>query len=803
MIDRVERALRRVRRLLRRSWWAVHLLGLPRVEGAQARQGLVLIQIDGLSRRRLLDALGSGRMPVLRELIDREGYRLDPVYSGLPSTTPAAQAELFYGRTTAVPAFAFVDRSSGRLSRMYERDAVQAIEARLAEERSLVAGGASYCNVYAGDALDARFCMACLRLSDPVRTRRPLAFPLVALAHLPELLRATYLVARELAIAPLDLMRGVGAGQHVPSELKFVQGRAAVGVLLRELSTVAAEISIARGLPVVHLNLLGYDEYAHRRGPSSRLALGQLNGADTVIGRLLAAARRAERRLYDVWVLSDHGQEASLPYLELHGRTVQEAIGEVARDLGLGRLAASRADPVPVDRPPRLRSAGERILGIIVPGLDVTTRWHEPNTVTVAAQGPVGHVYLPRPLTAEETDRFARALVRDARVPLVLAVDGPHTARAWTEAGTARLPADAGELLPHDHPYLPWVAEDLVALCHHPDAGDVVISGWRRDTIGVSFPHENGTHSGPGLDETDAFVVTPPDTPLPRDRPTPLRARDLRATALALVDGTVRRPRGSRRPPPTDRTTLRVLTYNVHSCIGLDDRLAPERIARVIARHDPDVVALQELDVGRARTGGVDQAEAISHHLEMLLAFHPTITVAEERFGDAVLTRHPMRIVRAGPLPRLDGRPALEPRGALWVELEVDGRPVQVLNTHLSLHPRERGLQVDALLGPDWLGHPDAHSPLVLCGDFNALPWFPETRRLTRRLRDAQAEADGHRPRNTFGGRVPLWRIDHVLVDPAVRVSGVEVPRNELARVASDHLPVVVDLVLPPSDGRR
>jgi endonuclease/exonuclease/phosphatase family metal-dependent hydrolase len=283
----------------------------------------------------------------------------------------------------------------------------------------------------------------------------------------------------------------------------------------------------------------------------------------------------------------------------------------------------------------------------------------------------------------------------------------------------------------------------------------------------------------------------PPDTPVDRaERRIAIRPGDLRTAALARLAGVRTQPRST-----APRRGLRVLTYNVHSCVGLDGRTSPERIARAIARHDPDVVALQELDVGRARTGHLDQAQAIADGLEMTLAFHPTVTVADEQFGDAVLSRHPMRCVRTGALPGI----GLEPRGAIWVEIDApqpDGTSltVQVLNTHLSLHPTERRLAVDALLGPEWLGHPSAAADVVLCGDFNAVSWFPSFRRLRERLADTQASLPGHAPLATWFGRHPIGRIDHVLVDPAWTVLRIEVADDTLARIASDHRPLVVDV---------
>src|SRR5690606_20708540 len=143
----------------------------------------------------------------------------------------------------------------------------------------------------------------------------------------------------------------------------------------------------------------------------------------------------------------------------------------------------------------------------------------------------------------------------------------------------------------------------------------------------------------------------------------------------------------------------RILTYNVHRCVGLDRRLDVARVADVIGACEPDIVCLQELDVRRARTGGVDQAHAIAERLKMNFHFHPAIRVEGEEYGDAVLSVLPMRLVRAGDLPTVAGVPRLEPRGAVWVEARVGDSPLQVLNTHLGLLPHEQRLQVEALTG--------------------------------------------------------------------------------------------------------
>lgn len=243
------------------------------------------------------------------------------------------------------------------------------------------------------------------------------------------------------------------------------------------------------------------------------------------------------------------------------------------------------------------------------------------------------------------------------------------------------------------------------------------------------------------------------------------------------------------------RRKVRIMTYNVHRCIGGDGVISPARIAEVIVRYEPDVVALQELDIGHARTGHADQPELIARAVQMGHAFFPAVEAAHERYGDAILTRFPLSLVRAGPLPTL--APSLERRGALWAQVDCHGLPLQVLNTHLGLGRRERLTQVDALMGRDWLGDTTCMAPRVFCGDFNTWPGTQAYGRLRQVLHNAQDRGRHTWWRNTFPSRCPMVCIDHVLHSPDLKVLRVQVPRTRLTRVASDHLPLLVELALP------
>jgi endonuclease/exonuclease/phosphatase family metal-dependent hydrolase len=796
MIGRIETFLRYLRRIISRSEWLARLLKLPVSSGPATRPGLVMIQIDGLSQPELEHAMQHGELPFLQRLIRREHYRVHAHYSGIPATTPAAQAELFYGVKTAVPAFAFRDPESQRIVRMFEPDAAARVEQRLKDtgKEALLEGGSAYADNYTGGADEAHFCPSALGWGPALRAANPLVVLLLLASNLYSFLRIAVLLLLELALAVVDFAHGLIRGQDFTMELKCIPTRVAICILMRELSVIGAKIDINRGLPIVHVNFLGYDEQSHRRGPHSRFAHWTLKGIDDAIKRLWRAADRSLWRHYDVWIYSDHGQVTSLPYQQQHGQTIDEAVAATFRTLSeqIGQTRQEHPDSILTQR---VRFLGGVKFQRLFHVLGIDSMETSEKQLTVTSLGPVGFVYPSRQLDDDERRLAARELARTHQVPLVIIKQGPEQLQAWTDTGKFRLPEQIAEVFGEEHPFLDEIGHDLLRLCQHPASGEVILLGWRKGMTAVTFATENGSHGGAAPEETNAFALLPGDTPLPARKYQYLRPLDLRRAALHHLGREEYEPAHARkRPVATATNRLRIMTYNVHSCIGMDGKLSAERVARVIARTNPDVVALQELDVGRARTGSMDQAHLIARYLEMDFHFHPAMHLEEERYGDAILTHLPLRLVKAGALPGLADKPKLEPRGALWVAIDLHGTDVQVINTHFGLLPRERMAQAEALIGDEWLANEQCRAPVILCGDFNASPSSPVCRLLRAHLNDAQLEAEQHRPKKTFSGRFPTARIDHIFIDPELEVSGIEVPRSELVQVASDHLPLIADV---------
>ena len=121
--------------------------------------------------------------------------------------------------------------------------------------------------------------------------------------------------------------------------------------------------------------------------------------------------------------------------------------------------------------------------------------------------------------------------------------------------------------------------------------------------------------------------------------------------------------------------------------------------------------------------------------------------------------------------------------------------------THLSIVERERKMQADALLGPEWLGGEGVGGPVILCGDFNASRRSYTCRRVAEVLHNVDPAHLPIEVLNTWSSRMPLRRIDHVFVSRDLEVKQTYVPRTRLTRVASDHLPLVVDLEFGSANG--
>ncbi|MDP2298948.1 MAG: endonuclease/exonuclease/phosphatase family protein [Pseudolabrys sp.] len=221
-----------------------------------------------------------------------------------------------------------------------------------------------------------------------------------------------------------------------------------------------------------------------------------------------------------------------------------------------------------------------------------------------------------------------------------------------------------------------------------------------------------------------------------------------------------------------------IASYNVHKCVGMDNRFDPERIMNVIGEIGADVLALQE---AAQRFG--DKAALLDLPLlerEYGLIAVPALDEPNGQcwYGNFLLFRE--GIVRAMHRLKL---PGVEPRGALVVDIDLDAGPLRIVAAHLGLLRRSRAKQTKAILRAVC---ERSERPTLLLGDLNE--WRLGQKSSLHALGPEFGPVAAALP--TFPSRFPVFALDRILGNPESMVLGIEVHATPLARVASDHLPI-------------
>lgn len=229
---------------------------------------------------------------------------------------------------------------------------------------------------------------------------------------------------------------------------------------------------------------------------------------------------------------------------------------------------------------------------------------------------------------------------------------------------------------------------------------------------------------------------------------------------------------------------IRIVTYNVHKCRGMDRRVSPERIADVLRPLNADVIALQEVIAG--------QPEAIAAALGAYrMDFGETRLHLGMPYGNAVLSRLPVQGTQNYDLTRR-GR---ERRGCLRVDVDCGEHLLHVFNVHLGTSFFERRHQGRRLISTDVLKSKELSSPGIVVGDFNEWTRGLASRLMSSHFRSVESKLHLKR-RRTYPGVLPMFHLDHFYFDERLELVKAELVRTRLSKVASDHLPIVAEFRL-------
>lgn len=252
---------------------------------------------------------------------------------------------------------------------------------------------------------------------------------------------------------------------------------------------------------------------------------------------------------------------------------------------------------------------------------------------------------------------------------------------------------------------------------------------------------------------------------------------------------------------------LRLVSYNIHRAIGSDRRFRPDRVVRILENHSADVVLLQEVDKGVPRSRRMDMARVLAKELGYdYVAEGMNVTLREGRYGNATLSKHPIR--RSRNINLSVGRK--KSRGCQYatVELSANGthQQIEVFNLHLGLSARERRQQLGLLLSAREFASLDTAAPCIVGGDFN--DWRsqlqePFVRALGFHCATARDEsALSNTCLKTYPAFSPQGALDRVYFRGGLSLVSAYRCRHQASKVASDHLPIIIDFELA-TDGNR
>jgi hypothetical protein len=541
----------------------VHLAGVLGRAVRTARRttvsgpGLLVVQLDGVSEPLLRQAAAGGTMPFLTGLVRSGSHVLREWHTGLPSTTPAGQAVLLHGEERAIPAFRWFDKERGRVLQCSRPGDAAEVERDFSTGRGLLAeGGASVANLFSGDAGECALTMSHARL--PGSEPGAAAYAVSRSGFVRSIVLFAGQVVTEWYQGRRQRFRDVVPRVH--RGRTFVLLRGLTTVVLKDLSVAIVADQMARGVPVVYVDLLDYDEVAHHAGPTRPESLRTLESLDRVL-RFFAQVSAEVGRDYELVVVSDHGQTQGSTYLQLSGRTLADDVDAIVD----GPVEAPGGSPEVLGPANLLDAHGDRAHGLLrrmvrpanhggrdgvdgAPGAGACT-------VQVVAGGSIAHLYVPdRPgrLTREELDAVLPGLVTGvAALPYVGVVATRRAdGRLVVEDGAGRRVLDRDADAPvvgasGPDPlaaYGPDAALDLLDLDLRDHVGDLVVLGRYDRSLGevAAFEELVGSHGGLGGDQTRALFVHPASWSVPERRLTGIDVH--RHLVARLVEQGLRRP---------------------------------------------------------------------------------------------------------------------------------------------------------------------------------------------------------------------------------------------------------------------
>ena len=516
-----------------------------KIEDPNAR-GLMMVEIDGLSYYHFQEAIEKGYMPTMKKLIDEYGYEISRVDCGLPSTTPACQAGIMHGNNENIPAFRWLDKSTGKM--MAGGQAAAIIEPILSDGQGLMRGGSSIGNMFSGDADKSILTFSKLLAGTPEDKKKRARDMYMLMRNPTFFIHVLVLFFGDVIV---ELWEGWQQRRKdvQPRVNRLHNGypfiRAATNVFLRDVGIYLSILDIVRGVPSIYTLFAGYDEVAHHAGPQTKDAMRTLRQLDHTLEILLKVIQEKAPRPYELILLSDHGQSVGATFKQRYGVDILTYVKSLLPE-GTNMAGSGGGDDGSTPVTAMLqelenvkaqnmggaisRAAMSQTQKVLARNPDLQERTHvdQPADVTVCYSGNFAQVYFdlyPRKITLNELNAaypgMVDALVQHEGIGFVVAYEDDGTPVVFGKQGARNL--HTGDVVGED-PLLPFGDVELRAwqirrVADFSNAGDLILnSTLYPDGTVAALEELVGSHGGIGGQQTDAFLFHPGDMQVPEIR---------------------------------------------------------------------------------------------------------------------------------------------------------------------------------------------------------------------------------------------------------------------------------------------
>ena len=483
--------------------------------------GVIIVEIDGLAKNVLCEAIEKGDMPNTRKLIEDKSHILREWETDLSSQTGASQAGILHGNNEGITAFRWIEKSNdNQMMQCSGPENVMKIEERITNGNGLLAdNGASRSNLFSGDTDNVIFTLS--KIVDVQKLYNKAWFSVFSNPSNFARIMVLFVWEMLLEISSQITHSIRNIRPRIKRGIVYIPVRAGTNVFMREINTATLIGDMMTGdVDIVYSTYLGYDEIAHHSGVRDKDSFYALKGMDKQIGRLVEAEKYAKRD-YQLVIQSDHGQTNGATFTQRYGESFEDFVkGLLPQDMHIYAKMASNEDHnsetfIPFNK--QIKSFKNRTDKIRNKEIDEENELSE-SEVIILASGNLAMIYLTQwthRLTYEEiTSRFPNLLpgiVDNEYVGFVLVRSKERGDMAIGLDGTYYLDSDEIEGKNPLEAYGKNVTRHLKRNSNFEHTPDILVISFYDPVANevCAFEELVGSHGGVGGEQSKPFILYP------------------------------------------------------------------------------------------------------------------------------------------------------------------------------------------------------------------------------------------------------------------------------------------------------